>query len=75
MDIRFYKEYESYSAGENQQRIPTKERMRHIIHYRQTVNNILEKEETPEIPVTGYIIGGQPKRETIVTNNNRVNER
>ena len=67
MDIRFYKEYESCSAGENQQRIPTKERKRYIIHYRQNVNNTLEKEETPEIPVTGYIIGGQPKRETIVT--------
>ena len=57
MDIRFYKEYESYSTGENQQRTPTKERIRYIIHYRQNVNNILEKEETPEIPVTGYIIG------------------
>ena len=48
-------------------KIPTKERMRYIIHYRQTVNNTLEKEETPEIPVTGYIIGDQPKRETIDT--------
>ena len=43
MAIRFYKEYESYSTGEDQQRIPTEERMRHIIHYRQTVNNILER--------------------------------
>ena len=41
MDIRFYKEYESCSVGENQQRIPTKKRMRHIIHSRQNVNNIL----------------------------------
>jgi hypothetical protein len=62
MDIRFNKEYESNTAGENQQRIPTKERRRYIIHYRQNVNNILEKEETPEIPVTGYIIGDYPKQ-------------
>ena len=56
MDIRFYKEYESYSTGEDQQRTPTKERMRHIIHYRRTVNNILAKENYPE-PVTGLFIG------------------
>ena len=49
--------------------------MRYIIYYRQNVDNILAWKETPGIPVTGYIIGDLPKRETIVTNINRVNER
>ena len=38
--------------------------MRYIIHYRQNVNNTLEKEETPGIPITGHIIGDQPRRES-----------
>ena len=35
--------------------------MRYIIYYRQNVDNILAWKETPGIPVTGYIIGDQPK--------------